>query len=316
MTPLQNIVERLAPNHRDALLWFQEHQGKEVPWPKPMADGTFLVNKAKGIHKPAGLEYAISVRESLGGPYADHDPVVRPDGSWSYKYYQEQPDPTKRDSQFTNVALLACQRDGIPVGVIRQVKAKPNPRYVVMGLALVQEWEDGYFRLEGLGPSGEVGLPVPSDAVSPGIANATVDSFNPHSVEDARRWLNASIVRRQGQGVFRAAVLSAYGGRCAISAFGVAEALEAAHIFRYLGTETNVVTNGLLLRSDLHTLYDLGLLAIDPSSMTVLLAPKLMGSDYGPLAGTAIRLPVNEADRPNQTALMMHASWAKSTWGE
>lgn len=287
-----------------------------MPWPKPMSDGTFLVNKAKGIHKPAGLEYAISVRESLGGPYADHDPVVRPDGSWTYKYYQEQPDPTKRDSQFTNVALLACKRDGIPVGVIRQVKAKPNPRYLVMGLALVQEWDDGYFRLEGFAPSGEVGQLVPSGAAPPGTANATADSFNPNSVEDARRWINASIVRRQGQGAFRAAVLSAYAGRCAISACGVAEALEAAHIFRYLGTETNVVTNGLLLRGDLHTLYDLGLLAIDPSSMNVLLAPKLIGSEYGPLAGTVIRLPANEADHPNRTALAMHVSWAKSTWGE
>ncbi|MFS8976869.1 HNH endonuclease signature motif containing protein [Cupriavidus necator] len=316
MTHLQRIIDRLTPNHRRALQWFQGHQGQEVPWPKPMADGTFLVNKAKGIHKPAGLEYAVSIRQSLSSPYADRDPVVRPDGSWTYEYYQEQTDPTQRDSQFTNVALLACKRDGVPVGVIRQVKEKPNPRYLVMGLALVQEWEAGYFHLEGFGPGGEVGRPVFSSAASPQTTDTTADAFNPTSIEDARRWINASIVRRQGQGAFRAVVLSAYGSRCAISACDVVEALEAAHIFRYLGKQTNVVTNGLLLRSDLHTLYDLGLLAIDPASMTVLLAPKLMGSDYGPLAGTAIRLPVNEADRPNQAALTMHASWAKSTWGE
>lgn len=315
MTPLQNIVERLAPNHRDALLWFQEHQGKEVPWPKPMADGTFLVNKAKGIHKPAGLDYAVSVRQSLKSPYADEEPVLRPDGSWTYRYYQEELDPTKRDSLFTNVALLACKRDGVPVGVIRQVKEKPNPRYVVMGLALVREWRDGFFQFDGFSPAGELSIPATIDAGAAGT-DVPADTFNPTSVEDARRWINASIVRRQGQGAFRAAVLSAYGGRCAISAFGVAEALEAAHIFRYLGTETNVVTNGLPLRSDLHTLYDLGLLAIDPAAMTVLLAPKLMGSDYGPIAGSSIRLPANEADRPNRTALAMHASWAKSTWGE
>lgn len=138
--------------------------------------------------------------------------------------------------------------------------------------------------------------------------------FNPTSIEDARRWINASIVRRQGQGAFRAAVLLAYAGRCAISGYDVKEALEAAHIFRYFGKETNVVINGLLLRSDLHTLYDLGLLAIDPVEMTVLLAPSLMGSDYKSFAGTLIRLPANEVERPSRQALTMHTTRAMSMW--
>jgi hypothetical protein len=89
MTPLQTTLERLSNSHKNALLWFQEHQGQDVPWPQPMQNGTFLVNKAKGIHKPAGLEYALSVRESLNGPYPDHDPIVHADGSWTYQYFQE-----------------------------------------------------------------------------------------------------------------------------------------------------------------------------------------------------------------------------------
>ncbi len=287
----------------------------EVPWPKPMSNGVFLVNKAKGIHKPAGLEYALSVRQSLKGPYADVDPVVRPDGTWTYKYYQERADPAKRDSQFTNVALLACMRDRIPVGVIRQIRPKPNPRYWVQGLALVEEWKDGYFRLEGFGPSGELHLQG-SQIAAAGRLITEDETFDPSSIEDARRWIRASIVRRQGQGMFRAAVLAAYGGRCAISGFSVPEALEAAHIYQYLGAQTNVVTNGLLLRSDLHALYDLGLLAIDPMSMTVMLSPRLLDSDYGPLVGQAIRLPLHRTHWPNTAALERHASWAKSTWGE
>jgi putative restriction endonuclease len=278
-----------------------------------MPDGIFLVNKAKGIHKPAGLEYALSVRESLNGPYPDHDPIIHPDGSWTYQYFQEQPDPTKRDSMFTNVALLACYRDEIPIGVLRQVKAKPNPRYRVMGLALVREWKDGYFRLEGFGPSGTINDTSPETAIN-AETSAEQDDFNPGNVEDARKWINASIVRRQGQGKFRADVLAAYENRCAISACDVPEALEAAHIFRYLGTETNVVTNGLLLRSDLHTLYDLGLIAIDPATMQIVIAPHLNGSDYGYLKGRAIRLPLKLDQRPSQTALEMHVTWAKTMW--
>ncbi|HEM7873891.1 TPA: HNH endonuclease [Burkholderia contaminans] len=314
MMSLQECIDRLPARHKAALLWFHEHQGKEVSWPKPMPDGTFLVNKAKGIHKPAGWEYALSVRQSLGGPYADHDPVIHADGSWIYRYFQEQADPTKRDSQFTNVALLACQRDEVPVGVIRQVKGKPNPRYQVMGLALVREWDDGYFRFDGFGPSGALNGGRIREAVG-GMATATEAVFNPSSVEDARQWIDTSIVRRQGQGKFRADVLAAYGYRCAISDCDVPDALEAAHIFRYFGMETNVVTNGLLLRSDLHTLYDLGLVAIDPSSMTVMLAPKLKATCYAPFGGRAVRLPQKTDQHPSLKALEMHAKWATGTWG-
>lgn len=313
MSSLQRSIDHLSDSHKNALLWFQQHQGKDVPWPKPMPDKTFLVNKAKGIHKPAGLKYALSVRQSLKGPYADRDPVIHADGSWTYQYFQEQPDPAKRDTMFTNVALLACQKDEIPIGVLRQVKAKPNPLYRVMGLALVREWNDGYFTLVGFSPSGMVAGP---GTEPPDSSNEVPeeDKFNPHNVEDARKWINASIVRRQGQGKFRADVLTAYGNRCAISTCDVPEALEAAHIFGYLGTETNVVTNGLLLRGDLHTLYDLGLIAVDPTSMKVVIAPRLDRTNYGHLAGASVRLPEKVEHHPNFDALKLHTDWSRSKW--
>ncbi|WP_200883691.1 HNH endonuclease [Archangium violaceum] len=52
----------------------------------------------------------------------------------------------------------------------------------------------------------------------------------------------------------------AYGGRCALTDCEEPRVLEAAHIFPYHGPQTNHVTNGLLLRADLHVLFDLGLL--------------------------------------------------------
>lgn len=146
------------------------------------------------------------------------------------------------------------------------------------------------------------------------IVSDSGGSFDPHSVEDARKWINASIVRRQGQGKFRTDVLAAYGNRCAISACDVPEALEAAHIFGYLGAETNVVTNGILLRGDLHGLYDLGLIAVDPASMQVVIAPKLVDSDYGYLAGKSVRMPYSAGKHPSQVALKLHAEWAAASW--
>ena len=52
----------------------------------------------------------------------------------------------------------------------------------------------------------------------------------------------------------------------------VVAVLKATHIMPYRGEETNHPSNGLLLRADLHTLFDVGLLTIDPKTMTVRLA--------------------------------------------
>jgi hypothetical protein len=273
----------------------------------------FLVNKAKGIHKPAGSTYALSVRESINGPYQDREPIYAADGSWTYPYFQELPDPNQRDSMFTNRALLACQRDKIPVGVIRQVKTKPNPRYKVLGLAFVGEWEDGYFNLMGLNPNG-ASSSFSSDARGVGKAESDDEVFDPASLDDARKRIQTEIVRRQGQGKFRRTVLSAYGNRCAISGCDAPEAVEAAHIFSYLGAETNVVPNGLPLRADLHTLYDLGLIAIDPISMEILISPKLRETSYAALAGKKVRLPDHPEHQPSHLALGRHLKWALEQW--
>jgi putative restriction endonuclease len=72
------------------------------------------------------------------------------DGAWQYAYFQENRDPKERDAEYTNAGLLACMRDRVPVGVMRQVKPKPNVRYLILGIALVARWKDGYFLLEGL----------------------------------------------------------------------------------------------------------------------------------------------------------------------
>lgn len=85
--------------------------------------------------------------------------------------------------------------------------------------------------------------------------------------------------------------MTAHGNRCAISTCDLPEASEAAHSFGSLGTKTNVVTHGFLLRGDIHALYDLGLSVVDPTLIMVVTAPRLKAADYGDLAGGAVRLP-------------------------
>lgn len=135
---------------------------------------------------------------------------------------------------------------------------------------------------------------------------ATPGLFDPTSTEDARERTLRAIVQRQGQPLFRDTVLKAYGYRCAITNCDAVPALEAAHIIGYNGPDTNHVSNGLLLRADIHTLFDMGLITIDTATMSVHVAPSLAGTVYSELAEKPLRVPIKEALRPSKVALDQH----------
>lgn len=314
MKPLIELLSQLPLNHRLLLEWFDAHAGTDQVWPKPLANGALLASKAKGIYKPAWTKYAISIRQNLNSHYPDREPILRPDGTWSYSYFQEGEDPGTRDSSYTNRGLVKCWQDKVPIGVMRQIQGKPNTLYRILGLALVAGWKDGYFLLEGFGSRGF--SHSYEKAIEDEIAQEPVEdtintnSFDPESTIDGRERAMLSIVRRRGQPEFRRKLLELYQGQCAISDCDAVEALEAAHITPYRGPATNHPSNGLCLRADLHTLFDLGLLTIDPVTMTVILAPQLRETSYGYLAGKPIRLPEDIEGHPNIEALEQHRKWA------
>lgn len=130
--------------------------------------------------------------------------------------------------------------------------------------------------------------------------------FNPENIEDARKRISTSIVQRQGQPKFRRDLLEAYNGRCAITGCDAEQALEAAHIIPYLGPDTNHPSNGLLLRADIHTLFDLYLVTVDPETMKVRIDPSLAKTCYGELDGRHLQLPNYDPFQPNKQALEQH----------
>lgn len=107
---------------------------------------------------------------------------------------------------------------------------------------------------------------------------------------------------RRGQGKFRESLLEAYGRTCAISGCKIVELLEAAHIQPHAKRPNYSVTNGLLLRADLHTLFDLGMLAVD-AQLRVEVAPALLSSEYKNLEGKKLRHPLLPSEMPNKVAL-------------
>ena len=90
------------------------------------------------------------------------------------------------------------------------------------------------------------------------------------------------IAQRRGQRYFREALIDAYQGTCQVTDFTGVEALEAAHIVPYAsgGEQANDPANGLLLRADIHTLFDLNLLKIDPNNLRIRIMEPLHKSSY------------------------------------
>jgi predicted restriction endonuclease len=106
-------------------------------------------------------------------------------------------------------------------------------------------------------------------------------------------------------------MLAAYEGRCAVTGCDATAALEAAHVTPYRGPETNHPLNGLLLRSDIHTLFDLGLLAVDADSMKILVARELSKTEYGHLAGKSLSTPKDSLLHPHPDCLKQHRDESK-----
>jgi len=116
---------------------------------------------------------------------------------------------------------------------------------------------------------------------------------------------------RQGQGTFRVEVTDAYHRQCAVSREHSLPVLEAAHIIEWSDTHTNDVTNGILLRADIHKLFDAGYVTIDPDGYRFVVSKRLKedydnGKEYYQLHGTRILLPEDPNAWPNKDALRQH----------
>jgi putative restriction endonuclease len=128
--------------------------------------------------------------------------------------------------------------------------------------------------------------------------------------EQARYGQPITTFPRLGQGSFRVLVTEAYERRCAVTNEKTLPALDAAHIKPYSESGEHVVSNGVLLRRDLHALFDKGYVTITPS-MKFEVSRKIKeeyenGRDYYRLQGSPLWLPSNPANRPSQEYIKWH----------
>ena len=119
--------------------------------------------------------------------------------------------------------------------------------------------------------------------------------------------------RRLGQQEFKALLLTRFGSACAVSGPQPREVLDAAHLYRFADTPEHHLDGGLLLRTDLHRLFDRFLLAIDTTDWTVRLHPDLHAyPDLAPLHGAPLK--VDPLDRPRAQLLDDHRAEACRRW--
>ena len=143
------------------------------------------------------------------------------------------------------------------------------------------KFSEGRREFEGLGSGVQVGYSAPSE-----------------------------VRRRLGQNSFRMRIASAYAFECALSGTRVLPALEAAHIVPFSVSRSHAVDNGILMRRDIHSVFDSGYITFNPDQ-TLRVSSQLKtvfnnGNEYRQLAGTKLRAPNEAAMSPNREFLSWH----------
>lgn len=133
----------------------------------------------------------------------------------------------------------------------------------------------------------------------------------PPAREKSPRYGTPQLVQpRLGQGIFRVTVMDAYSRACAVTREHSLPVLEASHIKPYAADGPHDVRNGVLLRADLHRLFDQGYVTITPE-YRLEVSPRLRedyrnGRSYYPLHGSSVSLPSAAADAPSADFLRWH----------
>ncbi|WP_125778431.1 HNH endonuclease signature motif containing protein [Antribacter gilvus] len=119
---------------------------------------------------------------------------------------------------------------------------------------------------------------------------------------------NHALVRvRRGQRQFREQLLAGQGSVCAFTGGAPARVLEAGHLYSYAQLGTHFRHGGLMLRRDVHRLFDDGLLAVEPGRLRIDVAPDLAAfPQYAQLHGVPLAVNVRNEQ----------VEWLNKHWSE
>ena len=329
----ERACELVPPEFLPAYEWFSQQEGTHIPrLPRgddaPSLSVDIKLAAMRGIHSPnyrelasrgAGkTKYALSVysaapkrRSSLNTLYDDQELIIRDDKTWTIEYCEQKAVEGRLKTDRSNDHLMNNLVDGVPVAVMIGV---PEGGYVIEGLAYVERYDPntGMFTLHGPVSAEADGVNFYSETAMQDLTSSELKALKEADLLDERARRTAEVIRREKQFEFRKMLLSAYRGQCAATKTSVPEVLQAAHIDPYRGKKSQVVTNGMLLRADLHLLYDSHLMTVLPDSFEIVVSEVVKEHLYRELDGKRITAPSNASERPSEYLLDLHAREFKS----
>jgi putative restriction endonuclease len=252
-----------------------------------------LFNRYRGIFKPKEMKYLLSIKTVIpkkgakvwyDDQRAAHDQIYQGDETIDYSFMGENPEAAD------NRWLREAMQNRIPV--IYFLGAYPGHYHAIIPATIVS------WNAKSLHAEVSVGLPGELQA-------------DPEETALERRYALRQVKVRLHQTLFRAAVIAAYGGRCALSGLPEMSLLDAAHIAadgnELLGQP--IVTNGLPLSKLHHAAFDNHLIGVDPD-YRIIVSDRLLSTRDGPtlealksLHGNRINFPRRPKDRPDRRRL-------------
>lgn len=213
-------------------------------------------------------------------------------------------------TEFVNRIVAYRKKNGIEAGL-------PQIGCIILAQPFFFDQEDWIVQPNDWSPHTEVGKKYNSDSgEGVRIHEQVMDKLRNHISmqtlsQGVARYTDALVKARIGQGAFRILVTDAYHRRCAISGEKTLPVLEAAHIKPYSQDGEHLVNNGILLRSDIHTLFDNGYLTIT-KELNIEISHRLRedygnGKDYYKYHGSKLMVtPDNILQSPSPEYLGWH----------
>lgn len=126
--------------------------------------------------------------------------------------------------------------------------------------------------------------------------------------------VDAVVRRRVGQQRFRERLLERYGATCAVTGAQPEMVLDAAHLYRFADRPEHSDDGGLLLRADVHRLFDRLVLTFHPRTWTTQVAPVLLDRHESLAVLNGRRISVHEGRLPDTTLIEEHHAAARARW--
>lgn len=259
-------------------------------------DSIAIMSGQRGIHKPAQLDAALTLRTSVSGPYDDHFDHAG-GGLVRYRYRDPQKRTTSalKQAEADNAAVRVAMRADLPIAYLLGIDAG---WYVPFApVQVVADDPAGRTFMLDLTELGGIDL----REVGGGVA----------SEAPARRYQSRVVQYRVHQARFRQIVLRAYQRACSMCALKREGLLDAAHLIPDAEAGEPVASNGVALCKIHHAAFDQFVLGVEPGTHRIHVREDVLHEIDGPmlryglqgLHGQQLHLPRRPTDRPATDAL-------------